>query len=77
MKLFVLLSKIATKVQFWREIATQRAELSKLSDEMLKDIGISRLEALREASRPFWDTAAAKNGPYRGNPSAELRQIQH
>lgn len=77
MKLFGLVSKIVTKILFWRETATQRAELSKLSDEMLQDIGISRLEALCEANRPFWDTAPAKNGPYRGGLSAALRQTLH
>jgi uncharacterized protein YjiS (DUF1127 family) len=32
-----------------------RRGLMELTDDQLKDIGISRSEARREASRPFWD----------------------
>lgn len=32
-----------------------RARLAVLDDHMLRDIGLSRDEALREADRPFWD----------------------
>ena len=35
----------------WR----QRRALARLDDKMLKDIGISRAEATREAQRPIWD----------------------
>ena len=38
----------------WHELARQRRALLALSDHMLKDIGISRAEAEREASRRFW-----------------------
>jgi uncharacterized protein YjiS (DUF1127 family) len=31
-----------------------RLALMELSDAQLKDIGISRCEAFREANRPFW-----------------------
>jgi uncharacterized protein YjiS (DUF1127 family) len=31
-----------------------RMALMELSDAQLKDIGISRSEAFREANRPFW-----------------------
>ena len=31
-----------------------RLALMELSDTQLKDIGISRSEAFREANRPFW-----------------------
>jgi len=41
------------------EMAVQRRRsriaLMELSDDMLKDIGVSRSEAFREANRPFWD----------------------
>ena len=33
----------------------QRNSLSLLSDRMLRDIGVSREEALRESRRPVWD----------------------
>jgi uncharacterized protein YjiS (DUF1127 family) len=38
----------------WHEIARQRRALLTLDDRMLKDIGITRAEAEREASRPSW-----------------------
>lgn len=37
------------------EAREQRRALLGLSDVMLKDIGISRADAEREAARPFWD----------------------
>jgi uncharacterized protein YjiS (DUF1127 family) len=38
----------------WHETARERRALLALSDHMLKDIGITRAEAEREASRRFW-----------------------
>jgi uncharacterized protein YjiS (DUF1127 family) len=38
----------------WRERREQRREMARLSDRMLADIGLSRLEATREATKPFW-----------------------
>ena len=37
------------------KLRRQRAELANLSDAMLDDIGVTREEALSEASRPSWD----------------------
>ncbi|MDA5095825.1 DUF1127 domain-containing protein [Aliiroseovarius sp. KMU-50] len=37
------------------EIRRQRIRLGELSDHMLRDIGITRDQAMREADRPFWD----------------------
>jgi uncharacterized protein YjiS (DUF1127 family) len=39
----------------WQELARQRRALAALSDHMLKDLGLTRVDALREAGRPFWD----------------------
>lgn len=39
--------------QFWRRVRT-RKQLLDLSDEQLRDIGISREQAKLEAMRPFW-----------------------
>ncbi len=39
----------------WQELVRQRRALLKMDDRMLKDIGISRADALREAGRRFWD----------------------
>lgn len=38
---------------FWRRLSTRRA-LLRLTDEQLRDIGLTRDEANREAYRPFW-----------------------
>lgn len=43
-----------------RAVATRR-QLARLDDRMLKDIGITRAEALAEAGRAPWDL-----GPRRG-----------
>jgi len=37
------------------EVRRQRRALLGLSDVMLKDIGLSRADALRETDRRFWD----------------------
>ncbi len=39
----------------WRQLRRERHALSQLSDDMLKDIGISRDAVRREVRRPFWD----------------------
>lgn len=39
----------------WLELAQQRRRLLALDDRMLKDIGITRAEAMQEGTRPFWD----------------------
>jgi uncharacterized protein YjiS (DUF1127 family) len=38
----------------WHELARQRRALFALNERMLKDIGVSRADAEREAGRPFW-----------------------
>ena len=38
----------------WDEKRRQRLALLALSDEILKDIGISRAQADAEGSKPFW-----------------------
>jgi len=38
----------------WQQRARERRQLMRLSDHMLRDIGISRAEALGEAEKPFW-----------------------
>jgi uncharacterized protein YjiS (DUF1127 family) len=42
------------KIFLWQERAAQRAQLAGLEDHLLKDIGIGRAEADREAAKPFW-----------------------
>ena len=54
-----LLSFLKSKwvlLQFWFERARQRRELSMMDGHLLKDIGISRYDAVREADKWFWQT---------------------
>ena len=44
----------------WSDAARQRRALRSMSDEMLKDIGVSRTDAMREGGRPFWDVDGAR-----------------
>ncbi len=37
-----------------KRAAQERAQLLSLNDRELRDIGISRVDALREADRPLW-----------------------
>jgi len=55
-----LLRQATDRLHRWRMLARERYLLQTLSDEMLKDIGISRLDAEREAGRPFWDDQGIK-----------------
>ena len=47
--------RAVTTLLRWHELARQRRALLRLDDTMLKDIGLTRTDALREADRPFWD----------------------
>jgi uncharacterized protein YjiS (DUF1127 family) len=46
--------RLAGLAVLWHERARQRHALAQLSDEHLRDIGISRSDARREACQPFW-----------------------
>jgi uncharacterized protein YjiS (DUF1127 family) len=50
-----LINNAWTQVKHWREVSAQRRQLKNICDHLLKDIGISRVDAEREASRHFWD----------------------
>ncbi|MEJ0078332.1 MAG: DUF1127 domain-containing protein [Alphaproteobacteria bacterium] len=41
-------------VSSWIERARQRGALAALNDHELRDIGITRVEAVREAQKSFW-----------------------
>jgi uncharacterized protein YjiS (DUF1127 family) len=38
----------------WRQRSRERAQLATLDERMLRDIGISRGDVLREINKPFW-----------------------
>lgn len=48
------LSRLWTAFRVWREKRQGRLVLRELSDEMLKDIGVSPAEARQEAGRSFF-----------------------
>lgn len=39
----------------WHRVANERRRLLELDERTLRDIGLTRDDAVREASRPFWD----------------------
>lgn len=41
-------------IRQWRRRIQARHELAALGDRMLKDIGLTRADALAQASKPFW-----------------------
>lgn len=49
------LARAFRRIVFWRTVAAQRRLLVSMDERMLRDIGIDRQAALREARRPFWD----------------------
>jgi uncharacterized protein YjiS (DUF1127 family) len=44
----------AALVARWIERARQRHALAELDDHLLRDIGVTRVEAAREVEKPFW-----------------------
>ncbi|WP_062380341.1 MULTISPECIES: DUF1127 domain-containing protein [Pseudomonas] len=44
-----------SRIARWRTLHRERIELASLSDDALKDIGLSRADVYGEADRPFWD----------------------
>jgi uncharacterized protein YjiS (DUF1127 family) len=53
-RLASVLMTLVLKVEAMAERSRSRRALSALNEEQLKDIGLSRADAFREASRPFW-----------------------
>lgn len=38
----------------WRERMRQRRALARLDERLLRDVGITRVDAMAEANKPFW-----------------------
>ena len=49
-----LLGDALTLAYGWRDRSRQRRTLMRLDDHLLHDIGLSRSDVEREASKPFW-----------------------
>jgi uncharacterized protein YjiS (DUF1127 family) len=41
-------------VILWQERVRERRQLLQMSDRLLKDIGLTRVDAMIEADKPFW-----------------------
>jgi uncharacterized protein YjiS (DUF1127 family) len=46
--------RVLATLREWRRRAHDRAELAKLDDRMLRDIGLSHADAEFLSSKPFW-----------------------
>lgn len=42
------------RLLLWAERSTQRRHLAELNDHMLRDIGLTRADAMAETTKPFW-----------------------
>ncbi|MEM7225945.1 MAG: DUF1127 domain-containing protein [Pseudomonadota bacterium] len=52
-----LAAALGAQVALWRERAAFRRELrrlTKVGDHILRDIGLTREQAIQEAAKPFW-----------------------
>jgi uncharacterized protein YjiS (DUF1127 family) len=48
------LQSFAALLRLWRSRTRERRHLARLDERMLRDIGITRLDAARECAKPFW-----------------------
>lgn len=46
--------QVMRRIGEWQRRSRSRQELESLSDSTLRDIGITRCDAHREAHKPFW-----------------------
>ena len=48
-------SKLWARWLLWARIARERRQLGELSNAQLRDIGIDRVQAMRESGKPWYD----------------------
>lgn len=48
------LGRVLALFRTWRQRFRGREALARLDDRSLRDIGLTRCDALREANKPFW-----------------------
>ena len=51
--------RFGATISLWRSRQRERRAVMELDDRFLRDIGITRFQAMQEAGKPFW------NGPSR------------
>lgn len=49
-----VLLRLADLLTVWENRARERRHLAEMPDRMLRDLGLSRSDARREAEKPFW-----------------------
>ena len=49
-----MLATVSSEVGEWRRRLRDRRALAAMSDRSLRDIGLTRYDALHEADKPFW-----------------------
>lgn len=47
--------RVWRRLRRWQALARERRQLAMLDEAALKDLGLSRADAVRESERPFWD----------------------
>ena len=75
MLVIALIQKTWSKTKEWHQVARQRRELKNLSDEILKDIGISRSDADFEGNRHFWDISPNHDVTLRKAQGTEVSSV--
>ena len=50
-----LLKQIVASLSIWWRIHRDRRQMFAMSDDMLRDVGLSRADVEREFQRPFWE----------------------
>jgi len=48
------IKRLRDLLTLWRQRSYERQALAGLSDQLLRDVGITRCDAMNEASKPFW-----------------------
>jgi uncharacterized protein YjiS (DUF1127 family) len=52
--LAMTIAAVRRRLAAWESVAQGRAELARMSDRDLQDMGVSRATAVAEARKPFW-----------------------
>ncbi len=51
----LMAGRVRRLATLWLSRRRERLALAELDDRLLRDIGVDRITARREAARPFWD----------------------